>query len=71
MASTLEIPAFLDQAPDASKVLLGPTLNLEISKLQVALGWHPQVSGSPSTSGGLNLANFPRSEVRLIVGVEL
>jgi hypothetical protein len=63
--------AFLDHAPDASYVLLGPTLELEISRLQLTLGWHPQVSGSPASSGGLNLANFPRSQARLIVGVEL
>ena len=62
---------FLGSGPDATRLLLGPTINLQASRVQVALGWHPQVSGSPSTSGSLNLADFPRSEVRLIVGVEL
>jgi len=63
--------AFLDERPDASRLLLGPTLNLQTPKIQLALGWHPQVSGSPASSGSLNLTDFPRSEVRLILGVEL
>ena len=62
---------FADHGPDATRLLLGPTVNLQADKVQLALGWHPQVSGSPTSSGGLNLADFPRSEVRLIVGVEL
>jgi hypothetical protein len=61
---------FLD-GPDVSSVLFGPTINLQTPKLQLALGWHPQVAGAPGTSHGLNLADFPRSEVRLLVGVEL
>lgn len=62
---------FTDAGPGASRVLLGPTLNLQTPKVQVALGWHPQIAGSPASTGGLNLTDFPRSEVRLIVGVEL
>jgi len=62
---------FAEEGPDAWSVLLGPTLNLQSPKIQLALGWQPQISGHPSTSAGLNLADFPRSEVRLIVGVEL
>jgi hypothetical protein len=62
---------FLDEGPDPTCVRLGPTINLQTPKIQMALGWHPQISGSPASSGGLNLADFARSEVRLIVGVEL
>lgn len=57
--------------PDASAWLLGPTINLQTPRAQVALGWQPQIAGRPKSSGGLNLADFPRSEVRLIIGVEL
>src|SRR5215471_16568094 len=54
-----------------SRWLLGPTVNLQSSKVQVSLAWHPQIAGDPSTAGGLNLVDFARSEVRLLVGVEL
>jgi hypothetical protein len=63
--------SFQEDGPDASRVLLGPTVNLQTAKLQVALGWHPQLTGHPATSGRLNLSDFPRSEVRLLVGAEL
>lgn len=63
--------SFADEGPDASSVLLGPTLNLQSPKIQLVLGWQPQVSGRPASNGGLDLADFPRSELRLIVGVEL
>lgn len=62
---------FLDQGPDPTSVLFGPTINLQTPSVQLALGWQPQVSGRPATSGGLNLSDFPRSEIRMIVGVEL
>ena len=62
---------FADEGPDPWSVLLGPTINLQSPKIQLALGWHPQIAGHPSTSSGLNLADFPRSEVRLIIGVAL
>src|SRR5262249_48602152 len=45
---------FLDEGPDVSRLLVGPTLNLQTPKIQLALGWHPQVSGSPASSGSLN-----------------
>jgi hypothetical protein len=62
---------FLEDGPDASRVLLGPTINLQTPKIQMALGWHPQITGRPVSTGGLNLTDFARSEVRLLVGVEL
>jgi hypothetical protein len=61
----------VSDGPDATSWLFGPTINLQTARIQAALGWHPQVSGTPATSNGLNLADFPRSEVRLIIGVSL
>jgi hypothetical protein len=63
--------AFGEGGPDATRLLVGPTVNLQTPKVQIAVGWHPQISGSPASAGGLNLSEFPRSEVRFIVGVEL
>ena len=63
--------SFLDVGPNPSSLLLGPTINLQTPKIQIALGWQPQVMGRPRSSGGLNLSDFPRSEVRLLIGVEL
>jgi hypothetical protein len=60
-----------DAAGNPSSLFLGPTLNLQATKLQLALGWQPQVWGDPDTHGGRNLADFPRSEVRLILGIDL
>lgn len=61
----------LDGRPDATSFQLGPTVNLQTPKLQLVLAWHPQVAGHPTSSGGLNLSDFPRSEVRVLLGVEL
>lgn len=63
--------SFLEEGTNPSAIQFGPTLNLQTPKIQVALGWHPQISGSPTSKGGLNLADFPRSEVKLIIGVSL
>jgi len=62
---------YVDQGEDATSWLAGPTLNFQTPRVQLSLGWHPQISGQPASSGSLNLADFPRSEVRLIVGVGL
>ena len=62
---------FVDNATDPSALFLGPTINLQSSKIQLSIGWHPQISGSPSTHGGRNLADAPRSEFRMIIGVDL
>jgi hypothetical protein len=62
---------FADEGPNPSSWLLGPSLNLQTPKLQITVGWHPQITGRPATSRGLDLGDFPRSEVGLIVGVEL
>ena len=63
--------SFHDQGPDPSSILLGPTINLQTPKLQLALGWQTQVRGRPGSNGALNLSDFPRSDVRLIIGVGL
>jgi hypothetical protein len=55
----------------ASAFYLGPTLNLQSTRAQLTLGWQQQLSGHPASGAGLDLADFPRSEVRLIVGVSL
>jgi hypothetical protein len=62
---------FADGGPDPSSLLLGPTLNLQTPKVQLALGWHPQIRGRPESAANLNLSDFPRSEVRLVLGIEL
>jgi len=61
---------FVDTGDDPSALFLGPTLNLQTTKVQLALGWHPQVWGSGS-GRSLNTAAFERSQVRLILGVSL
>ena len=63
--------SFLDEGPDATSIQLGPTINLQTPKIQMVLGWQPQVRGRPASKAGLNLSDFPRSEVRLIIGVGL
>jgi len=62
---------FAEQGSDPTAFFAGPTINLQSSKVQLAIGWHPQVSGSPSTNGSRNLADAPRSEFRMILGVGL
>jgi hypothetical protein len=54
-----------------SAIFAGPTINLQTTKLQLALGWHPQLWGDPSSSGNLALDHFPRSEFRMILGIGL
>jgi hypothetical protein len=56
---------------EAGAFYVGPTINLQSPKVQLALGWQQQVSGHPASGAGLDLADFPRSEVRMIVGVSL
>jgi len=57
--------------PDPASWLIGPTVNLQAARAQMAIGWHPQIAGSPATRGHRNLVDFPRSEFGLILGVEL
>jgi len=55
----------------AAIVALGPSLNLELGEIQLAVGALRQVSGTPRTSGDLNLENFERTELRVVVSLEL
>src|SRR5262249_26741034 len=54
-----------------SAIFAGPTINVQSAEVQVALGWQPQLWGDPTSSGGLALDHFPRSEFRLILGFDL
>ncbi len=56
---------------EGSAFFFGPTVNLQAGKAQLALGVQRQLRGSPRTSGRLNLADFERTEVRAIIGVDL
>jgi hypothetical protein len=60
-----------DLDPHPASVFVGPTVNLQSEKVQLAVGWHPQVWGSPKSSGSLDLLDFPRSQVRVVLGVSL
>jgi len=62
---------FEEAAGNPSALFLGPTINLQADQLQLALGWHPQVWGDPSTAANLNLGDYSRSEFRIILGVDL
>lgn len=49
----------------------GPTFNLDPGKIELAVSWQPQLWGTPATRGGLNLSAFARSEVRVVLGMDL
>jgi hypothetical protein len=61
----------VDGALDREIFAAGPTLNLEVGKVQLGVGWHPQLAGSPASSGHLDLRDFDRSQVRAILGMDL
>jgi hypothetical protein len=62
---------FVGSGADHGLFCAGPTLNLQAGKMQLAVGWHPQLAGSPASSGHLDLRDFDRSQVRAILGVDL
>jgi hypothetical protein len=64
-----EHPNFGRQA--ASLLSVGPALNVQLGKAQLAVAWLPQVRGTPRTSGSRNLEDFERSQVRAVIGLEL
>lgn len=64
-----EHPNFGGQS--AAMLSVGPSFNLSLGEAQFALGVLPQIWGTPSTSGRLNLDAFERVQVRAIVGIEL
>ena len=49
----------------------GPTFNLQLGEVQVALGALSQIRGAPRTSGDRNLVDFERTQLRMVVGIEL
>jgi hypothetical protein len=64
-----EYPNF---GPRAAAIFsLGPTINLQSEKVQLSLGVHPQLWGDPQTKGNLNLVDFERTRVRVILGIDL
>lgn len=56
---------------EGAALFVGPTINLQAGKTQLALGVQRQVRGTPKTSGSLNRDEFERTEVRAIIGLEL
>jgi hypothetical protein len=62
---------FSERGADAQALFAGPTINLQSAKMQLTLGWQPQVWGTPSPGQRLDLGDFARSEVRLVLGIDL
>ena len=60
---------FVDEGDAPSAIFAGPTVNFQMPKVQLALGWQPQIQGTPKSTGSLNLGDFARSEFRMILGV--
>ena len=58
-------------AQSAAMLSLGPTLNLQSGRMQLALGVHAQLWGTPKTNGSRNLADFEKTQIRAILGVDL
>ena len=50
---------------------LGPSLNLQSGKVQLAVGVLSQISGTPKTRGNRNLVDFEKTQVRAILGIDL
>ena len=55
----------------AALISLGPCLNLDLGRILFTAGVQPQIAGTPRTSGGRNLVDFERTQVRAVVGIEL
>jgi hypothetical protein len=75
-AFSLGVEAFyerelVEDEGNLSAFFAGPSLNVQTTKFQLALGWQPQLWGDPSSDGNLGLQHFPRSEFRLIFGTDL
>ena len=64
-----EHPNFGSQA--AAIFSLGPTVNFQSGKVQLAIGSLVQVWGNPHTRGRRNLEDFEKMQVRAILGIEL
>ncbi len=64
-----EHPNFGSQA--AAIFSLGPTVNFQSGKVQLAIGSQIQLWGNPHTRGRRNLEDFEKMQVRAILGIEL
>lgn len=49
----------------------GPSFNLQLGEVQVAVGVLRQIRGTPRTTGRRNLVDFEKTQVRVVVGFEL
>lgn len=58
-------------AQSAALLAFGPTINLQSGRMQLALGVHAQLWGTPKTNGSRNLEDFEKTQVRAILGVDL
>jgi hypothetical protein len=52
-------------------LFFGPTLAFSAGGVRGTAGWQPQVAGAPKSRNGLDLDDFPRSQLRLMLGIEL
>jgi len=50
---------------------LGPTINLQTKSFYLTMSFLPQISGSPATSGNLELMGHEKYEFRTIFGIDL
>jgi len=50
---------------------LGPTVNIQTNSFYLTLSFLPQISGSPATSGNLELLGHEKYEFRTILGIDL
>jgi len=50
---------------------LGPTINIQTKSFYLTMSFLPQISGSPVTSGNLELIGHEKYEFRTILGIDL
>ena len=50
---------------------LGPTINIQTKSFYLTMSFLPQISGSPATSGSLELIGHEKYEFRTILGIDL
>lgn len=56
---------------EAQAYFLGPTINVQTKSFYLTLNFLPQVAGSPTTQGNLELLDHEKYEFRTILGIEL
>jgi len=60
-----------DASGDPRSLFAGPTIAFSAGGVRGTAGWQPQVAGAPKSRNGLDLDDFPRSRLRIMLGVEL